>query len=122
MQAKSGAVIQCTSSLNVKGYSINVRYLQGLGFEKNESLSGIYESVYRYTRRTKEYNGIELVFVNDFGILSVEEFWLDQIDGKEYITHTIVGKFKICSDADLEFIFSKNIRLNYIFNIDGRRV
>lgn len=111
--------------LSVKGktsYAINENYLLAMGFEKNEVLSGPKELVYRYYRRSKSCNGIELIFEKEYGILSVEEFWLDKNDGLEYFTYTIVGKFRICSDDDLAFIFSKNIRLNYLFNMNRRRV
>jgi hypothetical protein len=96
--------------------------LLGIGFEKNEVLSGPREWVYRYYQPSKGCSGIELIFEKEFGILSVEEFWLNKNNDLEYFTYTIVGKFRICSDEDLAFIFSRNIRLNYIFNINRRRV
>jgi hypothetical protein len=103
-------------------YAINENYLLAKGFEKNELLSGPLESVYRYYRPSKNCSGIELIFEKEFGILSVEEFWLNKNNNLEYFTYTIVGKFRISSDEDLAFIFSKNIRLNYIFNMNRRRV
>lgn len=103
-------------------YSINENYLLAMGFEKKDFLSGPQELVYRYYRPSKNCSGIELIFEKEFGVLSIEEFWLDKNNGLEYVTYTIVGKFRICSDEDLAFIFSKNIRLNYIFNVSGRRV
>lgn len=93
-----------------------------MGFEKNGILSGPKELVYRYYRPSKKGSGIELIFEKEFGVLSIEEFWLDKINGLEYVTYTIVGKFRICSDDDLAFIFSKNIRLNYLFNMSRRSV
>ncbi len=104
------------------GYNINENYLLAMGFEKNDILSGPQELVYRYYRPSKSRSGIELIFEREFGILSVEEFWLDKNNDLAYFTYTIVGKFRICSDDDLAFIFLKNIRLNYIFNVNGRRV
>ena len=103
-------------------YDINEKYLQRLGFEKNEVLSGLNECVYRYYKPSKKCNGIELVFIRDFCILSIEEFWLNRSDGTEKISNTIVGKFQIYSDEDLQFIFSRNIKLNYLFNITRRNV
>ncbi len=103
-------------------YCINVDFLQNLGFEKNEVLSGPTEWVYRYYRRGKGCHGIELVFLKEFSILSVEEFWLDQSDDSAYVSNSIVGTFRICSDEDLDFIFSRNVKLNHIFNVDGKRV
>ena len=103
-------------------YIINEGYLRMMGFEKNETLSKPTELVYRFYRPAKECHGIELIFEKQFGVLSVEEFWLNKNTNLEYYTYTIVGKFRICSDDDLAFIFSKNIRLNYIFNVNGRRV
>jgi len=107
---------------NRSTYNINENYLQRLGFEKNEVLSGINEWVYRYYKPSKQCNGIELVFIRDFCILSVEEFWLNRSNGTEKVSNTIVGKFRIYSDEDLQFIFSRNIRLNYLFNITRRNV
>ncbi len=103
-------------------YTINEKYLQHLGFQKNEELSGLNEWVYRYYKPAKKCNGIELVFLKDFCILSVEEFWLNNSTGSEQISTTIVGKFRIYSDDDLRFIFTRNIRLNFLFNIAGRKV
>ncbi len=103
-------------------YCINVEFLQNLGFEKNEVLSGPAEWVYRYYCRGRGCHGIELVYFNEFSILSVEEFWLDKSDESNYISNSIVGKFRICSDEDLGFIFSRNVKLNHIFNVDGKRV
>jgi len=103
-------------------YIINEKYLQHLGFQKNEVLSGHNEWVYRYYKPSKGCNGIELIFIKDFCILSVEEFWLNNSNGVEQFTNTIVGKFRIYSDDDLQFIFTRNIRLNYLFNIAGKKV
>ncbi|GAB2817385.1 hypothetical protein [Ferruginibacter profundus] len=103
-------------------YTINEKFLQRLGFKKIEVLSGQNEWVYRYYKPSKECNGIELIFIKDFCILSVEEFWLNHSNGFEQVSNTIVGKFSIYSDEDLQFIFSRNIRLNYLFNIAGKRV
>lgn len=103
-------------------YNINENYLLAMGFEKNDILSGPQELVYRYYRPSKNGSGIELIFEKEFGVLSIEEFWLDKNKGLEYVAYTIVGKFRICSDDDLAFIFSKNIRLNYLFNMNRRRV
>jgi len=103
-------------------YCINENYLQAMGFEKNEMLSGPQQLVYRFYRPSKGCCGIELIFEKQFGVLSVEQFRLNKNNDLEYFTYTIVGKFRICCDEDLAFIFSKNIQLNYIFNINGRRV
>lgn len=103
-------------------YPINDAYLFNLGFEKNEALSGPEEWVYRYYRPCKRCSGIELIYLREFGILSVEEFWLNGINGVEQMAQTIVGKFRVYCNEDLDFIFSRNIRLNYIFNVDGKRV
>lgn len=115
-------VLENTTDEPGNGYCINIEFLQNLGFEKNEVLSGPTEWVYRYYRQTKGCHGIELVFSKDFSILSVEEFWLNKSDEMAYISNSIVGKFRICSDEDLGFIFSRNVKLNYIFNVDGKRV
>jgi hypothetical protein len=103
-------------------YVINEDILSGIGFEKNEALSDLQQTVYRYYRHSKVCSGIELIFEKEFGILSVEEFWLNKNNDIEYFSYTIVGKFRISSDQDLAFIFSRNIRLNYLFNIEGKRV
>lgn len=102
-------------------YCINIDFLRKLGFEKNEVLSGPAEWVYQYYRRVNDSYGIEVVFLKEFSILSVEEFWLNKSDESAYVSNSIVGKFRICSDEDLDFIFSRNIKLNYIFNVDGKR-
>lgn len=103
-------------------YSINIDFLRNLGFEKNDILSSPTEWVYQYYCRVKGCYGIELVFAKEYGILSVEEFWIDRSDESAYVTNSIVGKFRVCSDEDLNFIFSKNIKLNYLFNVEGKRV
>lgn len=103
-------------------YIINENYLYSLGFEKNEVLSGPEEWVYRYYNFQSGKNGIELQFLYEFGILSIEEFWQNTTDNDAYFPHVIVGKFRISCDDDLHFIFSKNIRLNYIFNVASKRV
>ncbi len=117
-----GSVVRIKPHETRSTYCLNVAFLQNLGFEKNEVLSGPTEWVYRYYRRGKGCHGIELVFFKEFSILSVEEFWLDKSDESAYISNSIVGKFRICSDEDLGFIFSKNVKLNHIFNVDGKRV
>lgn len=103
-------------------YTINEKYLQHLGFQKKEDLSNLNEWVYRYYKPAKQCNGIELVFLKEFCILSIEEFWLNHSTGSEQVTNTLVGKFRIYSDDDLRFIFTRNIRLNFLFNIAGRKV
>jgi hypothetical protein len=118
---EKGSAYPLTASVNAV-YIINEDILSGLGFEKNETLSNPQQTVYRYYRYSKGCSGIELIFENEFGILSVEEFRLNKNNDLEYFSYTIVGKFRISSDQDLAFIFSRNIRLNYIFNVEGRRV
>ena len=103
-------------------YTINEEYLKRLGFKKNEVLSGPNEWIYKYSNPATEGNGLELIFLKEYGILSVEEFWVNHDDAGGYIAHTIVGKFNICSDEDLDFIFSRNIKLNFIFNVVCKRV
>ncbi len=121
--AKPGDKPSCVLTVTgKKNYSINEEYLLAMGFEKNEPLSGPDQSVYRYYLPSRGCSGIELIFEKVFGVLSVEEFRLNKNADLEYFSYAIVGKFRICSDEDLRFIFSKNIRLNYIFNIEGRRV
>lgn len=115
-------VMRSTSAETRSVYCLNIDFLRNLGFEKNEILSSPSEWVYRYYCRVKGCYGIELVFSKDFSVLSVEEFWLDRPEESVYVTNSIVGKFKICSDEDLNFIFSRNIKLNYIFNVNGKRV
>jgi len=103
-------------------YMINEAYLKSIGFAKQDSPAERNEIVYRYNRPGRYAGGVELIFEKEFGVLSVEEFCLNKRNGIEYHAYTIVGKFRINSDEDLAFIFAKNIRLNYLFNIDGRRV
>lgn len=103
-------------------YTINEFFLRKLGFEKNEALSGSDECVYRYYNAETPGNGLELFFLKEFSILSIVEFRIVPPGDEKYYTHPIVGEFRVSSDEDLKFIFSKNVRLNYIFNIANRRV
>lgn len=103
-------------------YILNENYLYNLGFVKNEVLCGSKESIYWYLRPLRICMGIEIIYAQDFGVLAVEEFSLDENNNQKYCPNTIVGKFKIRSDQDLEFIFCNNIRLNYIFFVAGKRV
>lgn len=115
-------VMRSTSAETRTVYCLNIDFLRKLGFEKNETLSNATEWVYRYYCGVKNCYGIELVFSKEHSILSVEEFWISRPEDSAYVTNSIVGKFKICSDEDLNFIFSRNIKLNYIFNVNGKRV
>ena len=103
-------------------YTIDECYLYRLGFKKQETLSGEDESVYRYFNPFASGNGVELHFLKEHGIVSIEEFWLTSPEGGLQLAHPIVGQFTIHVAGDLQFLFSKNVRLNYIFNVAHRRV
>jgi hypothetical protein len=103
-------------------YTINEEYLRKIGFEKNEPLSSPCEWVYRHYDPVAGEHGIELKFLKEFGVLSVDEFWINREEGSELFSHTIVGKFRIYSDDDLYFIFSRNVRLHHLFSVANKRV
>ncbi|MBS4065604.1 MAG: hypothetical protein KGZ74_13680 [Chitinophagaceae bacterium] len=110
------------TSVEKGNYILNESFLFKLGFEKNEVLCKPNENIYWYLRPLRVCTGIEVIYVQEFGVLSVEEFSFDENGNQKFFTNTIVGKFRIRSDQDLEFIFCNNIRLNYIFFCAGKRV
>ena len=102
-------------AVNNPRYSLNEAYLIKLGFNKSETGNGSDHLTYKYQSRETTGSGFELVFQKEYGILSIEEFWEHPADGILYIGNPIVGKFRIQSDEDLRFIFSRNVRLSHIF-------
>ncbi len=104
-----------------KRYFINECFLMNLGFKRNETLSCGYEWVYRYESTITPGNGLELLFLQEYGIVTIKEFWAGE--GTECCSaHSLIGEFRINADEDLEFIFTKNVRLNFIFHVANRRV
>jgi|KBSSwiS6_1023812.scaffolds.fasta_scaffold03892_4 hypothetical protein len=104
-----------------KVYDINEMYLEKLGFEKKTAFSDQNKCIFRYHKPGNSAKGFDVIFVEEFGILSVEEFGIDLITGNTHFRNTIVGMFHIESDEDLAFIFSKNVRLKFMFEIAAKR-
>lgn len=84
---------------------------------------GFYRVVSNYQEETKIYRfssehgrGFDVIFSEEFGVLTVEEFDCDDHSNKISYNNTVVGMFHIYSTDDLSFIFSRNVRLNYVFN------
>lgn len=104
-------------------YSPDESYLKKLGFLKLEVTAGRKELVFRYHNLNKKGKGFDLLFSDDFSILTIEEFMPDtKGTGINSYRNTIVGMFHIESDDDLKFIFSRNVRLNYVFNISPKKM
>lgn len=103
-------------------HTIDESYLFRLGFQKPEELSTATEWVYRYYSPAGDGHGLELRFLRDYGIVSISEFWCPWSGESSGFSPAIVGQFTIHTGDDLHFLFSKNVRLNYMFNIAYRRV
>jgi hypothetical protein len=98
-----------------KNYALNQNYLFKLGFNKLEPGADPECCVFRYCTPQKTGKGFDLIFSGDYGIVTVEEFATEPLTGSVYFRNTIVGMFQIECTEDLQFIFSKNIRLRHTF-------
>lgn len=103
-----------------RNYLPDETYLNKLGFLKLEAATGREKCIYRFYNPSNN-KGFDLIFSDDFGILTVEEFISDTATGRIFSCNTIVGMFHVESDEELKFIFSRNVRLNYVFNISRKR-
>lgn len=98
---------------------INESFLSRLGFCRviNEQIQDF--KTYRYCNQ--QGHGFDVIFSEEFNVLTVEEFGYDET-GKAICNNTIVGMFKLQLPEDLDFIFSRNVRLNYVFNMSKKNV
>jgi len=102
-------------------YSLNENFLSQLGFLKLEPAADQKESVYRYYRNKME-RGFDLIFCKAFRILTVIEFMTEPDTGEFKYSNMVLGMFHVDSDDDLKFIFSRNVRLNFVFNTSRRKL
>lgn len=103
-------------------YLLNEKLLQDIGFIKTDFAKKRRENVFRYYHPGSMEKGFDLIYSDDYSIVSVEEFTINPATGITRFRNTIVGMFHIQSDEDLRFIFSKNVRLNFVLNVSPRRV
>lgn len=98
---------------------INENFLSQLGFYRVISEQIQDTKTYRYCNQ--HGHGFDVIFSEEFNILTVEEFGYDDA-GRATCNNKIVGMFHIQEPEDLDFIFSRNVRLNYVFNTTKKNV
>jgi hypothetical protein len=103
-------------------YTLDEMYLFKLGFSKLLGAPDEKDSTFRYYNPNITGAGFDLIYANDFGVVTVEEFSTDPGTGNIFSRNPIVGMFHIKSDEDLKFIFSRNVRLNLAFGILPKRI
>jgi hypothetical protein len=107
------------SSYQPASCSINEAFLSRLGFYRVISEKIQDTKTYRYCNQ--HGHGFDVIFSEEFNVPTVEEFGYDDA-GKTSFNNTIVGMFHIQLPEDLDFIFSRNVRLNYVFNTAKKNV
>lgn len=91
---------------------IHEDFLSKLGFCRVTEAQNHATRVYRFFNQ--KGHGFDVIFSEEFNVLTIEEFECNGAGGISY-NNTIVGMFHIYSPDDLDFIFSRNVRLNYAF-------
>lgn len=115
--------LMAPGNINKKvSYVINEEFLKKLGFIEVKSAGSPETATYRYHNPAAGGTGFDLIYVKEFGIVSVEEFWTDMPEANNGFRNMIMGVFRIESDNDLAFIFLKNVRLCYTFQTSVRRL